>query len=349
MSPNPTVISQSKEPEEDRSLWKIIILALFGAGLVIVATHFFNEFLLTAGYSNLFFSFLFVGIFLVVMILQVFFIKDGFKMAGVTFLQGGVAPLIVFYPKIYPAPSLVLIAGSLIFFIFMVSAAIKGQRVLANSLEVRFFFTARNILPRVFTGFLIFFTIVLYLNYFLWDNFNDELGKVLVGQTLDSSRPIVGIVFSDISFNKTVQNFLDVIAENQLRKIRPGLASRAGTEPAIDFQSLSPPEKAEVVKQFSLGLKKELEKIVGPLNVNEPVKGEVFKIVKNYFSGLSDALKSALGLVLALVFFFSIKGMASLLYWFIELVAFVLFKFLLITGFARISLENRGREFVILS
>ena len=348
MSPNPTVISQSKEPEEDRSLWKIIILALLGAGFVFVATYFFNKFLLTADYSNLFFSFLFVGIFLVVMILQVFFIKDGLKMAGVTFLQG-IAPLIVFYPKIYPVPSLILIAGSLIFFIFMVSAAIKGQRVLANSLEVRFFFTARNVLPRVFTGFLIFFTIVLYLNYFLWGNFNDELGKVLVGQTLNSSQPIVGIVYSDISFNKTVQNFLDVIAENQLRKIRPGMAGGTGDEFAIDFQSLSSPEKAEVIRQFSLGLKKKLEKIVGPLSASAPVTGEVFRIIKNYFSGLSDVLKSALGLVLALAFFFGVKGIATLLYWFIELVAFVLFKFLLITGFARISLENRGREFVMLS
>ncbi|MCP6719868.1 MAG: hypothetical protein KJI72_00895 [Patescibacteria group bacterium] len=347
MSPNPTVISQSKESEEDRSLWKIIILVLFGAGFIFATTYFFNKFLLTADYSRLFFSLLFGGGFLVVMILQIFFIKGRFNMVVVMFLQG-ITPLIVFYSRIYPSPSLVLIAGSLIFFIFLVFAAVRGQRVLSNSLEIKFFFTARSILPRAVTGLLIFLTIVFYLNYFSWGNFNDELGRVLVGQTLASSQPIVGLVFSDISFNKTVQSFLDVIALNQLRKI-PSSMGETEADPAINFQRLPPPEKAEAVRRFSLELKKELEKVVGPLNASAPVTGEVFRITKDYFNGLSAALKSALSLALALAFFFGVKGIAVLLYWFIELVAFVLFKFLLISGFAHITLENRGREFVMLS
>lgn len=340
MSPNPTIISQSKEAEEDRSIWKIIVLAIVGAGLIFGATYFFNTFLLTANYRILLLSSILGGGFFIVTVLETLFIKSRFKI-GVIMLLNSIVPLAVFYPELYPNPSVILLTGSLLLFVFLIFAVTNALKMLSNSLKIRFFSISKAVLSKAVTGLLIFLSVVLYLQYFGWGRFNDALGRDLVGQTLDSSRPIVGLWFSGVSFSGTVGDFLDGITESQLRKIGPNGAR--------DFQKLSPPEKTEAIRQLSLKLKKELEKVVGPLRTDQPLKEAVYSIGKGYVNNLSPTVQSALGVLAALAFFLTVKGIAVLLYWLIGLMAFVVYKFLLIIGFAHISLESRSREFVMLS
>ena len=47
--------------------------------------------------------------------------------------------------------------------------------------------------------------------------------------------------------------------------------------------------------------------------------------------------------------FLTVKGIAALLLWPLEAIAFLIFKFALVTNFAHVALENRSREFIVLS
>ena len=55
------------------------------------------------------------------------------------------------------------------------------------------------------------------------------------------------------------------------------------------------------------------------------------------------------GIGTAALVFFSLKGIVALFYWLIELLAFLVFKFLLTIRFAHVSAEMRSREFISLS
>ena len=75
MIQNPTIISKAKDAEEDRSILKISILALFGAGFIFAAGHFFNTALLSPTRLQLFLSIFFSVGFLVITALQSAFVK----------------------------------------------------------------------------------------------------------------------------------------------------------------------------------------------------------------------------------------------------------------------------------
>jgi len=79
------------------------------------------------------------------------------------------------------------------------------------------------------------------------------------------------------------------------------------------------------------------------------MNAEIFRIIKDYVDGIPPATKSVFSVVLAVLFFFSARGIAFLLYWLPELIAFLMFKLFMVTGFAYVGLESRSREFIMLS
>ncbi len=347
MSPDLTVISESAEAEEDRRFWKVLLIALLGAACLLASFFLFDKFLVEGNFRRLWGGLLFAVLFFALFILQVFFIKSRAKMMFLAFIQAA-APIFVFNSNLYPSPSLALIVGFVLFFIFLTAGAIKGQGELLNSLKVRFFWVAKNILRRAVSGFLIVLSLIFYLTYFVWGSFNENFAEKLVNQTLTASEPIIKVILTEVSFQSTVDEFLRTIAENELKKIKIRAADAKEKEPLV-FQRLTPPEKEQLITTFSAELKKQIEQIVGPLDGNATVNAEVLRIIKDYVDSLSAPAKSVGGVIITVLFFFAGRGIAFLFSWLPEFISFVLFKLLLITGFAYISLESRSREFIMLS
>lgn len=343
MSPNPTVISQSEESEEDRSFWKVLILALLGAGAVFLSFFLFDKFLIEGDLVRLLGSALFAVVFLALFVLQVFFTKSRAKMVLLSFIQA-FAPLIFFIDRLYPIPSPPLITVFVIFFVLLIGAALRGGREIGNSLTVKFFPVAKAIVARATAGLLIAFSVQLYLTYFVWGGFNEDFSKRLVSQTLASSEPVVRLVLTEVSFERPVDEFFGFLAESQLRRIKVS----AGEE-GIEFQRLPPIEQERLISEVAVALRIQAEKIVGPLDPAAPANEEVFRIIKSYVEGFTPKTKSVVDVALAVLFFFSARGVAFLFYWLPEVIAFVIFKLLLVVGFAYVSLESRSREFIMLS
>ncbi|MEK7086759.1 MAG: hypothetical protein AAB935_00685, partial [Patescibacteria group bacterium] len=83
-------------------------------------------------------------------------------------------------------------------------------------------------------------------------------------------------------------------------------------------------------------------------NGNDTLNKAIFLGIKNYIKNFPPNFTAVFGIVTALVFFAILKSVAVLFYWLVEIVALIVFKILLISGFAYISIENRSREFILL-
>jgi len=344
------VVREAKEEEADRSFWKAIIIAAFAGLFLFLAISSFNKFLVTVSGRELLWSLTFGVLFFVPVLLQVFFVKSRWRMTVLVFLETAVA-LLAFYRRVFGAEfPLYLVLGAAVFFLALLTASWRGQGELENGLTVRFWSVSRRVLPRAVGGFLLYLTVIFYLNYFVWGNFNESLSRRMVSEALAASRPVVKLILS-VDFVPTgpVGNFLDALAESELRRLEPGALDSGVSDIAIDFQRLPKDAQQRAVETASAALAKELQKFVGAFQTTEKIEDVVFRFAKNYVTGLSPSVQSSLRFIAAILFFFTLKGVALLLYWFIGLIGFIIFKFLLISGFAYITVESRGREFVMLS
>lgn len=344
MPPTPVVISQSSEPEIDKSLPKIIILAIFGIGLSVLSTYFFSEFLVDASLNNFFGWFFSIIGFFVFVILEAFFVKSSSKIFCIMFLQG-VAPLSIFWNNLYPEPLISLLVGGFIYAMFLMISASRGLSILRNSVSIKFFFVSRNMLPKMITGALIFMSIITYASYFELGRFTDQLGRSIVYETLNSSEPIIKMWFPAASFNDKTNDFFRHIAEAQLNKVKISLQN----DQVIDFSKLPESVKERLIQENGDKISKSLQQTFVAISPEITMKDAIYRSIKQYVDDFSVKTKALFGIIVAVALYFTFKGIFSLLHWLIGLIAFVFYKFLIITGFAYLNIESTSREFTLLS
>ncbi len=347
MSLNPTVISQSTELEEDRSLFKILILALFGAALSFGTVYFFNKFLLITDFRDLLWSVFTGGAFIIFTILQVCFIKSLIKLNLIVFFET-LAAIAIFYTRLYPHPPLPLVLGAILFLFFLGLGVNHGLKLLENSVRVKFILTAKMIIPKVVTALLILLTAVLYLNYFILGKFTDSKGELLTAKLMLTAKPAFKFLTPDFSPDKKVSDLFLSLAENQLNKMKIKRVNGILDGFQVNFDQLSPEAQKEIIATVAAQLKSTAEKVVGPLDPNDSISHAVFKAAKTYFGNLPENFKPIFGIIIAFSFFSIMKGFAILFYWLIEIIAFLIYKILLVSGFAYVTMESRTREFILL-
>lgn len=340
-------MSQSRELEEDRSVIKILILGLVGITLSYFTVYFFNKFLNSVHSSDILLSVIFAFSFSVFTIIQVFLIKSLSKINLIVFLET-LAALAVFYPRFYPQTSWILLGAGFILFLFLSLGVGQGVKFLENSIKIKYTLTAKLVIPKVVTGLLIFLSVIFYLNYFVWGKFTDQMGQTIINQSLALSKPIFKPLDQNFSPNENLRDFFSHLAENRLRKLKSGDFKTVLPNFEYDYEHLPPEIQKELVARTAEQLKLVSEKTVGPLNWTDSIARTVFNLVKRNTRGLSQNFNSVYGIALAVMFFVAMKGVAVLFYWLIEFFAFVIMKFLLVSGFAYLSIENRSREFILL-
>jgi hypothetical protein len=342
------IISQSREEEVDQSLLKIIFLGFLSAVFFGAAVYCFNIFLVTAQYLYFWISFFSGGFFVALAVLNSIFIKSNGRLQLITLTETLVA-IGIFYQRLYPNISWVLIGAAAVFFVLIFIASGRGMKVLTNSVKIHFLEVAKVVAPKIMTAFLIFLSVVVYLNYFEWNKFNEKIGKELVNQTLNASNPVLKVMVTGASFDQKVGDFLKAFVDAELRKVKTDVVSRNAGDAKIDFRQLPPTTRAGIVDQAAKEAQKALENMVGPVNPDETLKDLIYRLAKNYLVNLSPQLKAMFGVIVGISVFFFFKGIAALLYWLVYFLAFLIYKFLLAVNFAHVGLETRSREFVILS
>lgn len=348
MTQTPLIISQSREVESDTSVWKITLVGVVGAILGFCGAYFANRFLETGDYGFIWFSVLWSGLFFSVCVLSVFFIKSPRALKSIAFAWG-LVPVAFLFPHLFSVnPSYPLIAALLVYAFALAAGVRHGSGILSNSVHIKFFEVAKSTLPKVVTGFLILLSVLVYLNYFEWGKFNERLGRALVSQSLVAGEPALKVWLPAVSFTDTVREFFSSIAESQLRNATPDIVTRSLSEYQGGFAELPSAQKAMLVTALADEMQGSLEKFTGPLDRNAPMSDAVYQGLKGYAGRLPAEMQAWGGILVALLVFATLKGVAFLFYWLIEGLTFVIFKLLLVTNFAHIATEMRAREFIVL-
>lgn len=322
------------EAEVDRSLVKIILIGVLTVAASFGFAYFFNLSLAMLQFRFLPLAILLVIILLVLAILSNFYIKSFAKLTTIVFLSG-VAVLAVFYPD-FP---LLVIIGSVVFFIIFLSAYRRGSRMISNSLRIRFFLIASSILPRAVTALLLFAALVFFHHYFNidTDRFNDSFNKIFISSLAAASEPAVKIALPGFSAHNTSDEVLQAVLKKQIGNLVP------------DFARYLPAVQERIFNETFVDFKKNIEQQIGPIEGSKPFTETLHNLIKSYLDELSGNEKLVFAIAFTFVLFLIIKSIFAIFYWLIKLIAFILFKASIVAGFAYVSLENRSREFVALT
>lgn len=342
------VTSQSKEAEVDQSLVKVILLGLFGVGLSLLTTAFFVGFLGTLLPADFLLWFITASAFLIIASLQMVFIKNDKRLAFFMFLNG-IAPLGFFWAELYPNPSMPILFGGVLFAVFLMIGAGRGWSILAEGITVRFALAVRNMLPKAVTGMLIFLCVAAYVSYFKMNQFTVVAEKNLFEAALVYAEPAVHLWFPSVSFNDAPADFFKKVAASEIASIPTSELSNINEGKTLSFNSLPPAVKDRLIAEAATRVQQAFESKYGKINSGETMKDVFFRLAEYYAGQASASMGTAFGVSIAVLLFFILRGFFSLVLWLLALLSFLVYKFLIITGFAYVSVESRSREFVILS
>lgn len=344
----PQVASQSRDPEIDLSLWKIVVLAVLGGAAAVVAAYAFKEFLATGRYGYLWATAAAAVAFAVLVVLHALFIKSARRMRLLVTLEC-LAPLVVFRSHLMPDLPYLLLFGSVLLTYFTVGGAARGHRILSNSIKVHFFEISRSVVPRVATGVACFLSITFYLSYFSWGLLSRDVGISLLSGFLRSTESVLQIWYPKATLAGSVQEVLGSLVEGELTRRQERIVDVSGSQGPVAFGMLPDDAKAKIVAQGVIRTAGALEKTVGPLPLHEPLVSVLYQLLDRTLGNREGAIRLEVGAAATLLLFGFIRGIASLFAWLVELIAFLVFKLLVAVNFAYLTLESRSREFILLS
>lgn len=348
MFQEPVVEQQSKEAEVDKNLLKIFIFGFVAVAVSFFAVFFFTEFLSAINLQNFILWLFFSVFFFALVILQTFFIKSLWKLLALCALEV-LAPLLFFWQQLFPAPHVILLIGAFGFFLFLFEAVREGWLFISETLTIRFSFVSRGILGKVVTGFLIFLSAVTYTWYFDLARFNPSDGYKLMSNSIFSVEPFLKVWYPGAELNQSVDGFSKKIAEAELRKLPQKMPSENGETKEVDFSLLTKQQQQRVIEDAGENLRLSFEKTLATsLPKDKLVKDVLFTLVQQKINNFSEKTKNYFGLIVILIFFSTGKGFFGVFSWLIRFGAFLLYKILLVLGFAYVSVETRSREFILL-
>lgn len=321
---------------------KIFSLGILGVILGFLTFFFLRNLITSSGFSNIWLILGLAWVFLVVIVLEVIFINRFFVLGWWVVAQG-LTPAVAFYPFIFPTFYHLVGIASLLFLFFVFLGVHRGFRTADNSLKINFFTTARQIVPKVAVGFLIFTAIFSYFYFFQLENFSDETASYLFNKILESALPIVQIWFPGISFDMSVEKALATISETQIRK-----SSLEFLKQGIKLEELPPSVRERLINEAVNQAKSFFEKIGGEIKQGQTVKEYLFDAIKGRVVGLSPMVRLLLQIGVIVLLFFILKGIVFFLYIPIEFTAFVFYKLLVLIGFANVAIEKINREVIVL-
>lgn len=343
----PEIVSQSKIEEADYNTLKIILLGVIGVAAGIFAVYEFDQFLLTFQYAFLWFSLFGTLAFLAINILLVFFVKHLIITWGIVLVEA-FSPVIFFISRFQGQNVRILMAGFVLLFIFLMLGISGGVSRFRNSMKMKFFEITKVVTPKLVTGLLVLAAAIFYSEFFIWGSVNEGMIRGMFDASLKSAEPIVHLWYTDISSDQTVKEFFATLTKTQLKKNPNVTINGVQINVREGLKDLPIETQAKVMSTLSSELQKKFEEKIGPLDQNAKISDILYNYVKDWLLKLSSGVRFVLGIILTILLFFVIKGIAYLLYWLINLFAFLVFKLLIVSNFAVIEYESRTREFTIL-
>lgn len=323
----------TNETEIDRSIIKIAILATVGIALTFFFGYYLKVFFIVGDWSELVIVSLAAICFLIIFLLDVFFIKSLEWAALIIFLEFG-AMLTGFYSRLSKG----LIVGALLAALILFLAHFSGQSEMKNLLKIKFWRIGKIVVPKALTAIALFASIAYYAN----------LREKIVG---GEDFFISGSGFEKIIapgaplLKKIVPEFdMSLGAGEVINKL-----AKAQIEENPQAQILPEDIKKQLVVDTARDLEKKISDFLGtPLDPKAKVSDTLYGAMIKKVSGLSEESRGIFQIGLAALIFLTIIGLVLPIRWLVSSIAFLVYESLIALGFAVVSLEGRSKEIIIL-
>lgn len=313
--------------EIDRSVIKISALAILGTFFLGVFSAFLRIFLDTGDFRLFIFSSLAALLFLIILVLQVFFVKNFWRLNLIVVIES-IGLLAGFFDRI----DLALI-GSVAFAIFIfIVASWNGKKALDNMLKVDFWRINKIVLPKGIMALALFASV----GYTMSIDNRFFVSEIFFEKSLGISSGIVERFYPSFSFSSTTKEMVLSMASEQLSK-------------SPQFQILSEQAKKQIANQSAEDLEIKVKEYLGEgFNFNIKFSKALFEALKNKFDYLPQNIKNMILAGLGFFVFLTIVGVAFPIRIAVSIFAFLAYEALLALGFATIIIEGRSREIVVL-
>lgn len=266
------------------------------------------------------------GVFLIFSALQLFFTKYLWRRFLVLILQGG-GIFLFFYNYDY---RFIGVAAAF-FLVLPFFGEILGRRELENSMEVRFFRTARPVLAKWTTA-LVVIAIIFYLPQ--WDAERSFVSKSNFQVFYDWAAGLAGSLYPNIKFDSSFGELAAGFAEFQLKK-----------DPA--FAGLPPYAKEQAVQETAQGVAERLSEALGsPLDAKAGVGDILYNFIVNLLGGWRERFGDLFLWAWGLAIFLMLRGFGAIFYWIVGFFAFVIYQILVASNFVHIIGETRTKEVI---
>ncbi|MEE8131638.1 MAG: hypothetical protein V3T98_01180 [Candidatus Paceibacterota bacterium] len=323
------------EAEVDRSMIKIGALAAVGIISFFLFGFFLKLFIVEKAANSFIFLIAAAVGFLIVFLLQIFFIKTLWRANFIIFLETlGLAA--GFYDKI----SSTLLITVLVVFLILLWANYSGRREFHNMLKLRFFRISKIVFPKVIMG-LALFASVIYYNLSGLGEFAaaGESKEIFISQSSFEKiiAPASGIIqklniMPEFDFSSSIRE----IAERQIKE-----------NPQI--QMLPASIKEQAINKAADEIEKQISDLIGvPVKTESSISQTLYQAMVDKFNKMSQNVKNAILIGIAAVIFLTIEGIAWPIRWIVAVLAWLVYEILLAAGFATVVLEGKSREMVIL-
>ncbi len=333
--------------ESDRSIYKIIVLAALGIISSFIFGYFLKLFISDGRFNFLLFSFLGATGFLIVFLLNVFFVKSASKikliifLESLAFLAGAlIAPFASLSATVFYNKSSINIAiGALASFLIFLWANHGGRTELNEMLKIRFWRICKKVIPKAIMALALFASVV-----YVYIGIGGASGK----EFFISQSAFEKIFFPAFSV-KIIQNFL----------------------PGFDF-SLS---AGELIKNLAVNqIKQNSQLNLLPVAAKKQLIGQAIKELENKFADflgapidskikvseilyqtairkileLPENIRAAIPAAIGVLFFLTIISFSLPIRWLVSVLTFFIYEIFLVFGFSVIMLEGKSKEIIIL-
>lgn len=347
-------ISSADEAEIDRSLSKILFLAVCGAVSASLYGYFLKLFILSGEFVYFAISFAAAVGFGAVFLVNSIFIKSLGRANLIIFFEclalaaGALfAPALSadrpfsglaagFSEKITQAAPL-FGAAALAVFLLLVSGNYGGYSELQNSLKVKFWRVSRAVLPKAILSLIIFGTAVYAGNFSGPSADKFFVSEQAFEKTITvSAAPFIQKFLPEFDLSLSVQDLIAKMAENQVER-NP------------QFKILPNYLKKQLVNQATADLEARTLELAGsPVDFQKNLSRSIYGVLVFKFNQLTSRAKTVVAAIVAVLLFLTAIGFAWPVRILMTIGALVIYETFLALGFAMVALEGRNREIVIL-
>jgi len=298
---------------------KTILIVLISALLALAYGYFYSQFTLAANYLALLAALMMGVVYLALFLVKSLVIEN--RSWIIKSIIVDVLMISAFFWKTAPAAWLVL--GLALTMLLFFVADWRGKQELDNMIKIRFRELKLTVISTAFLS-LVFISLFLYISVL---DFNQiKLSRAPFDYAVRSSESLVQKVLPTFS---TKLNFGELL-KMAISKARPDL----------------PPENSDaLITDLTDKIERSTNTVI---NLQENALDVIYNLINNFLNKIPQNLRLPVIIAFALVMFFIINGGAFIFIWLISLLAWLIYKLMLTTNFAHITLERSQKETVSL-